>query len=346
MRAFYLQNDIDPSELPSTLSPSVPEPRCDPNSSQVLVDVYSSALNFFDILTVQGKYQIKTPHPFVPGVEMAGVISKDSPIPEGCDFVPGKTRVFGAVQGAYGEKAKADFWQLMVVPDGMSLDEAAGLFVTWPTSYAALKFRANVQPGEWVLVHAGAGGVGLCAIQIAKAMGAKVIATAGTPDKLKVCKDVGGADYAISYRDNDWQKQVKEITSGHGVDVVYDPVGMLIPSLKVIAWNGRLIVIGFAAGNIEKIPANLILLKNVAVTGCFWGAYSKNEVDRIPETWQALMDLFAQKKIRPTVFEHIYEGLESMPQGLKDLADRKTWGKAIVRIRPDPLYPPKGKSRL
>ena len=118
-----------------------------------------------------------------------------------------------------------------------------------------------------------------------------------------------------------------EITEGHGVDVVYDPVGMIVPSLKVIAWNGRIIVVGFAAGTIEKIPANLILLKNVAVTGVHWGAYVRNEPDKIGETWEALLHMFKTKKVTPTVFEHIYEGLESVPEGLKDLADRKTWGK-------------------
>lgn len=209
MRAFYLHKDIAPSELPTTLANDVPEPKITPGSSEVLVDVHSAAFNFFDILAVQGKYQVKTPHPYVPGVEMAGIISKDSPIPEGCDFIPGKTRVFGAAQGAYGEKTKADFWQLMEVPEGITLEQAAGLFVTWPTSYAALKFRAEVKPDEWVLVHAGAGGVGICAIQIAKAMGAKVIATAGSDDKLRVCKQHGGADYAVNYRDKDWQAQVK-----------------------------------------------------------------------------------------------------------------------------------------
>jgi NADPH2:quinone reductase len=137
-----------------------------------------------------------------------------------------------------------------------------------------------------------------------------------------------------------------EITGGHGVDVVYDPVGMIIPSLKVIAWNGRIVVVGFAAGNIEKVPANLILLKNVAVTGVFWGSYVRNEPFRVPETWEALMHMFKTKKIFPTIFEHVYEGLDSVPQGLKDLADRKTWGKAIVRIRADPEHPPKGRHKL
>lgn len=137
----------------------------------------------------------------------------------------------------------------------------------YPLSPPLLATAIRPPPDEWVLVHAGAGGVGLCAIQLAKAMGARVIATAGTPEKLDVCKRLGGADFAINYRDKDWQAQVKKITEGHGIDVVYDPVGLVLPSLKVIAWNGRIVVVGFAAGTIEKVPMNLVLLKNCAITG-------------------------------------------------------------------------------
>lgn len=125
-----------------------------------------------------------------------------------------------------------------------------------------------------------------------------------------------------------------EIADG-GVDVVYDPVGLIVPSLKCINWNGRIVVVGFAAGQIEKIPANLILLKNCSVTGVFWGAYSKNELDKIPEAWNALLEMFEQKRIKPTVFEKIYKGLEALPEGLEDLSQRRTWGKAVVRIRED-----------
>lgn len=177
-----IEKDIELPQLADRLI-DAPEPEADGDSGEILVDVYSSALNFFDILQIAGKYQIKKSHPFVLGTELAGVVSKDSPIPEGCNWVPGQTRVFGMANGSYAEKASADWNNMREVPKGVSLEEASGLFVTWPTSYAALKFRAKVQPGEWVLVHAGAGGVGLCAIQIAKALGAKVIATAGSADK-------------------------------------------------------------------------------------------------------------------------------------------------------------------
>jgi NADPH:quinone reductase-like Zn-dependent oxidoreductase len=200
------------------------------------------------------------------------------------NFIPGKTRVFGAGQGAYAEKIAAEWQGLIEIPAGMSYDEAAGLFITYPTSYAALVNRANIQPGEFLLIHACAGGkvlpsrrfgemdrlmmrvpsnltlgVGLAALQIGKALGAIVIATASSPEKLAICKKYG-ADHVINYSGEPsvWQKEVMRITKGKGVDVVYDPVGMIIPSLKVIAWSGRIVVVGFAGGNIEKIPSNLV----------------------------------------------------------------------------------------
>ncbi|CAO1636344.1 unnamed protein product [Parajaminaea phylloscopi] len=330
MKGYVIDEDIPLTKLSTKLRSDAPEPK--PDANQVVIEVHSAALNFFDVLQLAGKYQVKKPFPYTLGVEVAGVVAKDSPIPDGCDLKPGD-RVFGAANGSYADRVAADFVSLLPIPSGMNFDEASSLFITYPTSYAALVFRANLQAGETVLVHAGAGGVGLAAIQIAKALGATVIATAGSDEKLRVCKEVGGADEVVNYRDEKWPQKVKELTGGNGVDVVYDPVGLLNPSLKCIAWNGRLVVIGFAAGTIEKIPANLILLKNCSVTGLFWGAYSKNELDKIPEAWNSLLELFAQKKIKPTVFEKIYQGLESLPEGLKDLAERKTWGKAVVRVR-------------
>lgn len=243
----------------------------------------------------------------------------------------------------------------------MSYDAASTLFVTYPTSYAALVLRAKLQKNEWCLVHAAAGGVGLCAVQIAKALGARVIATAGSPEKLEVARKHGGADHVLDYRKEGWQKEVLKITGGKGADVIYDPVGMIQPSLKCIAWNGRALVVGFAAGAIEKvshvmchgsataanesihdlqcssiqIPMNLVLLKNISIVGIHWGAYSKNERERIPEVWAALLQLVREGQLRPVIFEKIYKGLESLPEGLKALGSRGTWGKAVLRIKDD-----------
>ncbi|CAO1634696.1 unnamed protein product [Jaminaea pallidilutea] len=331
MKGYAIDENIDLSKLPSKLKADAPEPQ--PKKGQVIVEVYSAACNYFDILQCAGKYQIKKPFPYVPGTEIAGVIAKDSPIPEGCSYQPGD-RVFGASDGSYAERVRADYMQLLPIPEGMSMDQASSLFITWPTSYAALVFRANVQEGETVLVHAGAGGVGLAAIQLAKALGAgKVIATAGSEEKLKVCKEVGGADEVINYRDKNWPQLIKELTDGNGVDIVYDPVGLLVPSLKCIAWNGRLVVVGFAAGDIEKVPANLVLLKNCSITGVFWGQYAVKEMGRVIECWSALLEMFAEKKVQPTIYNKQYKGLESLAEALQDLSQRKTWGKAVVRVR-------------
>ncbi|GAB1521411.1 hypothetical protein RhiTH_004506 [Rhizoctonia solani] len=334
MKAIVIDHYAHPSKQPVTNQASEPKPAAD----EVLVEVHSacaivhpstserslihmrlhSALNFFDILQAQGKYQ-----------------TASSPIPKGCPFKRGD-RVFGSGQGAYAERVAAKWQNLHPIPNGFSFEQAAGLFVTWPTSYEALVGRAQLQPGEWCLVHAAAGGVGLAAVQIAKALGAKVIATAGTQDKLKVCKTFGGADEVLDYTKSGWQKEVLKLTNGKGVDVIYDPVGLIKDSLKCIAWKGRALVVGFAAGEIEKLPLNLVLLKNISIVGVHWGAYMKNDVGHVPSVWKALFELFESGKVKPVVFSEVYQGLEQVSVGLEALEQRKTWGKAIVQIKPGP----------
>lgn len=192
--------------------------------------------------------------------------------------------------------------------------------------------RGQAKAGETVLVLAGAGGVGLAAVQIAKQLGCKVIAAVGSDAKFPVCEKAG-ADHVINYSQPKWQDKVKDLTDGNGVDVVFDPVGMIVPSLKCVAWNARLVVVGFAAGNIEKIPANLILLKNVSVVGLFWGATSYKDPKRFQTVIREVLTLIAQGKLQPTVYEKVYEGIGGVPGGLDDIEGRKTWGKAVVRIR-------------
>ncbi|KZS98330.1 alcohol dehydrogenase [Sistotremastrum niveocremeum HHB9708] len=331
MKAFVLNSYAHPSKL--ALAQDAPEPTPGPN--EVIVEIYSAALNFFDILQAQGKYQSQPPFPFVLGAELAGRIAKHSPIPKGCPFKAGD-RVFGQAQGCYAERVATDYRVLHPVPKGMSLDEAAGLYVTWPTSYEGLVGRAELKAGEWVLVTAGAGGVGLAAVQIAKALGAKVIATAGSPEKLEVCKRVGGADYAVDYTKEGWQKEVLKITKGKGVDVIYDPVGRIRESLKCISWKGRAIVVGFAGGEIEKLPLNLVLLKNISIVGLHWGAYEKFEPPHVPKVWKELFDLFESGRVKPINYDKVWK-LEEVPAGLGSLEKRETWGKAVVRVREDDL---------
>ncbi|KAF9560232.1 hypothetical protein EC968_006270 [Mortierella alpina] len=306
---------------------TVPDPEL--KKGEILVDVKAAGLNFFDILQVQEKYQIKPPYPYIPGAEFAGVITQIHPDAKTTHKVG--DRVFGSTQGCYAEKLSCSPKALLPIPDNLSFEQASGLFITYPTSYVALAIRAQLKAGEWCLVHAAAGGVGLCAVQIAKALGAKVIATAGSQDKLEIALK-NGADYGVNYRDKDWAAQVLKITGGHGADVVYDPVGLINDSLRCSAWCARVLVVGFAAGTIEKISANRILLKNISVVGVHWGAYTKHDPATVVQVWTELLELLAKAKLVPVVYEKIYQGLESVKTGLMDLAGRKTYGKAVVTI--------------
>ena len=225
---------------------------------------------------------------------------------------------------------------------GWSFEDAAGLFVTAPTSYGGLVHRANVQAGEWVLVHAAAGGVGLSAVQIAKAKGATVIATAGTDRKRQIAREFG-ADYVIDYREKNWPEEVKRLCAANrsgngkaGVDIVYDPVGMIEASLKCVAWNARLLVIGFAAGKIEKVALNRVLLKNVSIVGVHWGQYAKFETKTVGTVWQGIFDLVARGQFKGTAFkDESFVGLESVPKALQALGGRETWGKVVVKVVDD-----------
>lgn len=322
-----VNRNVHPSELALVSCAPAPTPKAD----EIIVDVYSAALNFFDILQAQGKYQVKPPFPFVLGAEFAGKVAIDSPIPEGCNLRPGD-RVFGMAQGSLADKVVAKWRLTNVLPDNLTFDQGAGLYITWPTSYEALVGRAKLKSGETILVNAAAGGVGIAAVQIAKAIGATVIAAAGSLSKLDVCKQLGSADYTVDYSKLDWQKQVLQFTGGKGVDVVFDPVGKISDSLKCIAFKGRALVIGFASGSIEKLPLNLVLLKNVSILGLYWGLYEQKEASRIPEVWDALLGLFSSGRVKPIIYSRVYP-LEKAVEGLLALERRETWGKVIVRVR-------------
>ena len=232
--------------------------------------MHAAGCNFMDILLVQGRYQRKPPFPFVPGVELAGVVRE---VGEGVTTHAPGDRVLAHVEsGAYAERAVFSARRAFHMPEGMSFEEGAAIPITYPTSYAALVYRADLRPGETLLVHAAAGGVGLAAVQIGRALGARVIATAGGAEKCEIARR-HGAELAIDYRDRDFVDSVMEATDGRGADVIYDSVGgdTTDRSLKCIAWNGRLLVVGFAGGQIPEIRANRIMLKNIAVAGVHWG---------------------------------------------------------------------------
>ncbi|KAK3935924.1 thioredoxin reductase [Diplogelasinospora grovesii] len=328
MRGIQLTQYVKgPHELKVT---DLPDPT--PKPDEYLIEVHAAATNFFDILQIQGKYQHQPPFPWVSGAEFAGVVLA-TPSNASKPKFPVGSRVFGASQGAYATQVTAKEHQLLPCPEGWSFEEAAGLFVTAPTSYGALVVRAGIKPGDYVLVHAAAGGVGLAAVQVAKAFGATVIATAGTKRKLEVARNFG-ADHVIDYRDEKWPEMVKKLTPGNkGVDIVYDPVGLVDKSTKCTAWNGRILIVGFAAGSIEKVAMNKVLLKNISLVGIHWGQYAVHEKETVVEVWKGIMKLVAEKKFRGTEFtDRQFVGLESIPDALKALGGRETWGKVVVKV--------------
>ncbi|TEA18876.1 Quinone oxidoreductase-like protein 2-like protein [Colletotrichum sidae] len=333
MRGIQIKEYVkSPKELRVT---DLPDPV--PKENEYLIQTHATAANFFDILQIQGKYQTQPPFPWVSGCEFSGIVLS---APSSAKYPPG-TPVFGATQGAFATKVTARESDLLPVPENWSHREAAGLFITAPTSYGALVVRAGVKPGDIVLVHAAAGGVGLAAVQVAKAFGATVIATASTPRKLDVARSFG-ADHVVDYREKDWPAQVKKLTpGGRGVDIVYDPVGLVDASTKCTAWNGRILIIGFAAGNIEKVAMNKVLLKNISLVGIFWGQYAVREKETVVKVWEGIMKLVSEGKLRGTEFtDEDFVGLERIPDALVALGSRGTWGKVVVKIPQD------GESKL
>jgi NADPH2:quinone reductase len=300
--------------------PEVPE-------TGAVIRVASASLNFPDLLSIAGKYQVKAPLPFVPGIEAAGTIVATGAKSR---YRVGQRVIANNLWGAFGEKMAALDQALFAIPDAMSDDEAASLLVTYQTSYFALVHRAALRAGEVLLVHGGAGGVGIAAIQIGKALGATVIATAGADDKLEICRRAG-ADHAINYKDEDFAAAVGKLTGGKGANVIYDPVGgdVFDRSLKCIAWEGRLLVIGFAGGRIPEVAANKILLKNISIVGLHWGAYAHHAPEAFHQAHEALLQMYAAGTIKPVVWKAF--PLAQLPDALSAIESRASYGKVVVR---------------
>jgi len=322
LRAIVVDRWMEPAEL---VVSEIPPPAAAPD--ELLVDVRAAGCNFADTLMVRGRYQVKPQLPFVAGYELAGVVRELGKEVSG--FAPGD-RVCGfAGRGAFAEQAALPARAAYRIPDGVSFDDAAAMPTVYPTSYLALVDRANLRAGETLLVHAAAGGVGLAAVQIGKALGARVIATAGGADKLEVARQAG-ADVVIDYRQQDFCDAVMADTDGRGADVIYDSVGgdTFDRSLKCIAWGGRLLVIGFASGRIPEVKANRILLKNIAIVGLHWGPYVEREPDRVEACFEALFEMYRQGRVRPLI-SGVYS-LEQVPEALRQLAARESVGKLVV----------------
>jgi NADPH2:quinone reductase len=318
MKAWQVRAWGEPEEMTLTEIP-VPELA----AGEVRIANRAAALNFFDILQIQGKYQVKPPFPFTPGAEVSGVVDA---LGEGVKSPAIGDRVLAMpMGGAFAEYSIAPASRVFRVPDGMDFPEAAAMPIVYQTSYFALTKRASLQRGEWLLVHAGASGVGMAAIQIGKALGARIIATAGSEIKLAFCRSQG-AEHTIDYRDSSWVDRVKELTSGHGADVIYDPVGgdIFDLSTKCVAPEGRLLVVGFAGGRIPTIQANRILLKDISIVGVHWGAYVREHPEYPGEAQQALETI----RVRPVVGKRYR--LEEAPAALRDLAERRVIGKAVL----------------
>lgn len=300
-----------------------------PGPGEVVVDVHAAALNFPDTLIIQGNYQFQPDLPFTPGGEAAGVVSA---IGDGVSDVTVGSRVITiGLNGAFAEKWAVPATGLMPMPEHLTYVEAAAFGLTYGTSYYALKQRANLQPGETLLVLGAAGGVGASAVEIGKAMGATVIAAASTAEKLAFASEMG-ADHGINYMDDNLRGRIEELTDGRGVDVVYDPVGGEFSevALRSMAFNGRFLVIGFASGTIPQIRLNLALLKGVSIVGVFWGSWLGKDPAASAENFRELFDMVARGTIHPRVTD-VYP-IEEYEAAFAALTGRRARGKVVLEV--------------
>ncbi len=305
----------------------LPSPRAGPG--EVVLSVRAASVNFPDVLIIQNKYQFKPPLPFSPGSELAGVVKETGAGVEG--FKPGDKVIAFTTYGAFAEEVKTEAARLLPLPQGMDFATGAAFLLTYGTSDHALRDRGALRAGETLLVLGAAGGVGLAAIDIGKALGARVIACASSDDKLAVCRS-HGADEGINYATEDLRERIKALTDGRGVDVVYDPVGgpYSEAAFRSLAWRGRLLVVGFAAGDIPKLPLNLALLKGASLVGVFWGDFTRREPRQFAESVRQLGEWYRQGKVRPHVSQTF--PLEKAAEALKLMAARQVKGKVVLTV--------------
>ena len=313
--------------LPDTLVvEELPDPQ--PGPGQVALDVQAAGVNFPDVLIIQGKYQFKPELPFTPGSELSGVVRA---VGDGVTaFKPGDKVIAFCSTGAFAEQVVVPQQALMPMPPGMDFDTAAAITLTYGTSHHAVVDRAQLKEGETMLVLGAAGGVGLAAIEIGKALGARVIAAASSDEKLSVCRE-HGADATINYSTEDLREAIKAATGGKGPDVIYDPVGGIYaePAFRSIGWRGRYLVVGFANGEIPKLPLNLTLLKGASLMGVFWGEFAKREPKANMAAMRQLMGWMAEGKVRPRISGRY--SLADVPLALNDMAARKVTGKVVIQ---------------
>jgi NADPH2:quinone reductase len=293
----------------------------------VRIAVQAAGINFADLLLISGQYQEKPAFPFTPGMEASGTVTE---VGAGVTALRAGDRVMALTgTGAYAEEIVVDANRVYKIPDKMDFISAAGFPVTYGTSHGSFDWRAHLKPGEWLLVFGAAGGVGLTAVEIGKAMGATVIACANGPEKLEIARQ-HGADYLIDYSREDIRERVRAITGNRGADVVYDPVGgdAFDASLRAIAWGGRVIIVGFASGRIPQAPANILLVKNIDVIGFYWGSYQSRRPELLRDSYAKLMRWYEEGKLKPHVSHHF--DLKDVAPAMELLRQRKSTGKVVL----------------
>ena len=322
MRAVLCKEWGGPEKL---VVEDVPSPAI--KDGAVRIAVHAAGINFADLLLISGQYQEKPAFPFTPGMEAAGTVTE---VGSGVASLKAGDRVMAlSGTGAYAEEIVVDANRVYKIPANMDFISAAAFPVTYGTSHGSFDWRAHLQPGEWLLVFGAAGGVGLTAVEIGKAMGARVIACAGSPEKLAIAQQ-HGADHLIDYSREDIRERVKAITGGRGADVIYDPVGgdAFDAGLRSIAWGGRVIVIGFTSGRIPQAPANILLVKNIDVIGFYWGSYQARRPELLRDSYAKLLRWFDEGKLKPHVSQHF--DLNQVAQAMDLLRQRKSTGKVVL----------------
>src|SRR5688572_3510411 len=305
----------------------VPSPKA--STGEVVIAVKAASVNFPDVLIIQNKYQFKPPLPFSPGSELAGVVKEVGAGVRG--FKPGDKVMAFTTYGAFAEEVKTEASRLIPLPEKMDFVTGAAFLLTYGTTDHALRDRGALAAGETLLVLGAAGGVGLAAVEIGKALGARVIACASTDEKLAVCRD-HGADATINYAAEDLRERIRALTEGRGADVIYDPVGGAYsePAFRSITWRGRHLVVGFAAGEIPKLPLNLALLKGASVVGVFWGDFVRREPAHFAESLRQLTKWYADGRLKPHVSQTL--PLEKAAEALKLMAPRQVTGKLVLTV--------------
>ncbi|MCB1178404.1 MAG: NADPH:quinone oxidoreductase family protein [Leptospiraceae bacterium] len=322
MKAYYIEKWCEPEEM---IFGEYPEPV--PGDSDVLIKIKACGVNFPDQLLIEGKYQMRPKRPFIPGAEVSGeVVSVGKNVTK---YKAGDSVYAVCFIGGYSELVAVPERDVYPMPKGMSYEEAAGYVITYQSSYMGIVVRANLQAGETLLVHAGAGGIGTSSIQIGKALGGKVYATAGSEEKLKVAKDCG-ADEVLNYKEATWSKKIRKELGG--ADVVIDPVGGEVLQKSVLCTNfeGRIVIVGFTSGNIAEVATNLLLLNNISLMGLYWNLYQRDFPEKIEKCVSDLNRWYEEGKTKPVIYDVL--PLEKAPQAIRLVTGRKSYGKVILKV--------------